>query len=98
MVLRITRYDTPTPAATLRLEGRLVEASAALLEHECSVLRDSLGSVAIDLSGVAVVDRLGVEALQRLHRTGVAIRGCSDLIASILQAEGIRVDPSPPDR
>jgi anti-anti-sigma regulatory factor len=92
MVLRITRNDAATPSVLLRLDGRLVGAFAALLEHECAVLSRALGSVAIDLSGVVVVDRLGVEALQRLHRTGVAIRGCSELIASILAAEGIRVD------
>ena len=89
MTLRITRDDDRAPAVTLRLEGRLVGASAALLARECSILR---GAVAVDLAGVVVVDRFAVEVLKRLHRSGVAIRGCSDLIASILEVEGVRVE------
>lgn len=92
MVLRITRDDATAPTVTLKLEGHLLRAFAGLVEHECSVLCDSPGGVALDLSGVTIVDSSGVQALGRLHRKGVAIGGCSELIASILEAEGIVVD------
>lgn len=91
MVLRITRDGDPSTRATLRLEGRIEGASTALLERECAHLRDVFGALAVDLSGVIVVDRSGVDVLKRLHLAGVEIRECSDLIASILEGEGIPV-------
>ena len=93
-MLRITRNDVPASFTTLGLEGRLVDPWATLLERECAHLLDDGRAVAIDLSGVALVDRRGVEALGRLHRAGVALRGCSDLLASILAEEDIVLDRS----
>ena len=90
-MLRITRHDESDTRVTLRLEGRLINAWAELLERECSALIGSVAAVSVDLSGVGFVDRSGVKALQRLHRAGVSIRGCSDLIATILESEGIPI-------
>jgi anti-anti-sigma regulatory factor len=92
MMLRITREDTKWGAITLKVEGRLAQDLAGLLEQECSILRPFSDGLTLDLSGVTFVDRSGVQALKRLHGTGCAIRGCSDLVASILKAEGIWVD------
>jgi anti-anti-sigma regulatory factor len=94
MVLRITHVEPRAHGVTLKLEGRLVDLWAALLEAECTAAFASSGSVTLDLSGVTVIDRAGIGALSRLDRAGVAIRGCSDLIASILSAEGIHADGS----
>lgn len=100
-MLRITR-DRPSAArAYLRLEGRLVGSWATIVELECSALLRGVATVGVDLSGVDVLDRSGVEALERLHRLGVEIRGCSDLVASILEGEGIpaaRVSDEPEGR
>ena len=94
MVLRITRDDETASGVKLRLDGRLVEPWASLVEQECSSALRSARAVTVDLSGVAFVDRTGIEALGRLDRAGVAIRGCSDLVASILAADGIRAERS----
>jgi anti-anti-sigma regulatory factor len=100
MMLRITRENTEWGAITLKVEGRLVQELADLLEQECSTLRPFSDGLTLDLSGVTFVDRCGVQALKRLHGAGCVIRGCSDLVASILEVEGIRVDcgggPPPP--
>ena len=88
MLLRITHQD----AGTLKLEGRLVQPFIELLERECSELLGVPGAVTLDLSSVTFVDRTGVESLKRLHRRGVVIRGCSDAVASILEAEHIPVE------
>ncbi len=95
MVLRITREEGRAHDVTLKLEGRLVDPWATLLEEECSAARAASRAVAVDLSGVALIDRAGVEVLARLDQAHVAIRGCSDLIASILAAEGIHADSAP---
>ena len=90
-MLRITRHDQSAARVTLRLEGRLVNAWAELLERECSALIGSVAAVGVELSGVGFVDRSGVKTLRRLHRAGVSIRGCSDLLATILESEGIPI-------
>jgi anti-anti-sigma regulatory factor len=86
MLLRITRV--------LKLEGVLAKHHVGLLERECGKHRNVSGLV-LDLSGVPLVDRSGIEALCRLHAGGVLIRGCSDVVACILEAEGVEVDRSP---
>ncbi|HEX5043807.1 MAG TPA: hypothetical protein VFV75_12925 [Candidatus Polarisedimenticolaceae bacterium] len=92
MMLRITREDTERGKITLKLEGRLAQDLVGLLEQECSTLHALSGAPTLDLSGVTFVDRSGVQALKRLRGMGCAIGGCSDLVASVLKAEGIRVD------
>src|SRR5262245_48691564 len=91
MTLRITRQRGSRSRARLRLEGRIVDEWAALLERECLDLLLSRGAVSLDLAGVGFVDRTGVEVLGRLSRAGVEIRCRSMLVASVLEGEGIRV-------
>jgi len=86
MMLRITHV--------LKLEGVLVRDLARLLEQECAMHRDLSGLV-LDLTGVSLVDRSGIDALRRLHGDGVLIRGCSDAVACILEAEGVGVERLP---
>jgi anti-anti-sigma regulatory factor len=88
MLLRITREDS----GTLRLEGRVVQPFMDLLERECSGLFGVSVGVTLDLSGVTLVDREGIETLKRLQRRGAVLRGCSDAVASVLEAEDIDVE------
>jgi anti-anti-sigma regulatory factor len=85
MLLRITRL--------LKLEGVLARHLVGLLERECAK-HGNLSGLVLDLSGVSLVDRAGIDALRRLHGTGVLIRGCSEAVACILEAEGVEVDRS----
>ncbi len=96
MTLRITRLKgsrsrATLKLATLKLEGGVIAEWAALLERECSDLLRPGGAVSLDLAGVSFVDRAGVEALKRLSRAGVEIRCPSGPVASVLEAEGVRV-------
>jgi len=91
VTLRITRVKGSRSRATLRVEGNVVAEWAALLERECSDLLRSWGAVSLDLAGVRFVDRAGVEALERLSRAGVEVRCRSGPVASVLEAEGVRV-------
>ena len=90
-MLRITREEGSGSWVRFRLEGRLVAEWAALLERECFPVLRSRGAVSHDLAGVSFVDRAGVEALERLSRAGVEIRCGSEPVASVLEAEGVRV-------
>ncbi len=91
MTLRITREEGSRSRALLRLEGSIVAEWAALLERECSGLLRSRGAVSLDLAGVRLVDRSGVEALERLSRAGVEIRCRPGPVAGVLEGEGVRV-------
>ena len=86
MLLRIT--------CLLKLEGVLVRELVDLLERECAKHK-SVSGLVLDLADVSLVDRSGIEALRRLHGAGVLIRGCSEAVASILEAEGLEVERAP---
>lgn len=90
-MLRITSDAVSATRVVLRLEGRIVAQWATLLERECSSLLGYFGAVSVNLAGVVVVDRYGIDALARLHRAGVDILGASDLLSSVLEAEGVPV-------
>ena len=89
-MLRITRELRSGGHTTLRLEGSVIAEWADLVERECSALRRT-GSVRIDLAGVTLVDRAGIDALTRLSRKGVEIRCHPGTVASVLEAEGVRI-------
>lgn len=91
MMLRITLEETLRPRATLMLEGSVAGEWVALLERECIGLLRAWVALSLDLKGVGFVDRAGVEALRRLRRAGVEIRGCSGPVGSVLEGEGIIV-------
>lgn len=90
-MLRITRQEEPPARITLRLEGGVAAEWASLLENECLGLLRSGRAVGLDLAGVGFVDRAGVETLVRLGRAGVDIRCRPGVVASVLEAEGVRV-------
>jgi len=89
-MLRITRELRSGGRTTLRLEGSVIAEWADLVERECSALRRT-GSVSLDLAGVGLVDRAGIDALTRLGRAGVEIRCHPGAVASVLEAEGVRI-------
>jgi len=90
-VLRILRDDLGAHRVVLVLEGRIVTEWADALEDECLASIRSGFRVALDLSGVVFIDRRGVDALDRLGRAGIEIKGCSPLVADMLEEGGIRV-------
>jgi len=92
MLLKIMSRNTGQGTGTLKLEGHLAQELVGSLEQECSALHALPGGLTLDLSGVTFVDRTGIQALKRLQGTGCVIRGCSELVASVLETEGIRVD------
>ena len=97
-MLRIRRDDVETGRVVLILEGHIVADWAEVLELECEDLRRGGLRVALDLSGVVFISLSGIEALGRLRKAGVAIKGCSPLIADMLEQEGIEVERNVEDR
>lgn len=96
-MLRILRFDVVADWVVLILQGRIAGEWADLLERECLDLIQSGLRVVLDLSGVDLIGRSGLEVLGRLGRAGVRISGCTPLIADTLEQEGIEVDRSTGD-
>jgi len=91
-MMRITVEQVSDGRTTLRLEGSLGAEWADLLERECSGHLHAGVSLTLDLARVDFVDRLGVETLRRLRRDGVEIRCRCGAVASVLEAEGVRIN------
>ncbi|MGH9870412.1 MAG: hypothetical protein ACREAA_19940 [Candidatus Polarisedimenticolia bacterium] len=91
MVMRITREQGTRSQATLKIEGTVTGEWAALMERECQNLLHSCDAVGLDLREVTFVDRAGLETLERLSRAGVEICCRFGVVASVLEAEGVRV-------
>jgi ABC-type transporter Mla MlaB component len=94
MTLRITRESESRFRVTLRLDGRLVGEWAVLLERECAALRRGSATVLIDLAAVRFVDLEGIAVLRRLDAAGTEIHCPPGAVASVLEAEGVRLAPS----
>lgn len=90
-MLRIVRNNVETQRVILVLQGHIVGEWADLLERECLELGHSGLRAVLDLSGVTFIGRSGLEVLVRLDRAGVGIKGCSPLVAEMLEQEGIVV-------
>jgi len=90
-MLRITHDERLAGRAILKIEGGVVADGAVLLESECSELIRSRISVTLELSGVGMVDRAGIDALRRLSGAGVEIRCSSGTVAGVLEGEGVHV-------
>jgi anti-anti-sigma regulatory factor len=96
-MLRILRFTLNARHVVLILQGLIVAEWADLLEDECLDLRQSGLRISLDLSRVTFIGRSGLEVLCRLGRSGVAIKGCSPLIADMLEEEGLKVTRKPED-
>ena len=89
-MLRITQSVDERSVATLRLEGKLLGLWVEELARSCDELFRWSARVRLDLSSVTFVDDAGLALLQDLLGRGVALAGCSRLIAELLQPEAAR--------
>jgi anti-anti-sigma regulatory factor len=95
-MLRILRFTLNARRVVLILQGLIVAEWADLLEGECLELSRSGLQVSLDLSRVSFIGHSGLEVLCRLARSGIRIKGCSPLIADMLEQEGLKVDRTVP--
>lgn len=87
-MLRITRVEGSGGPVTLRLEGKVSDQWAKLLEGECrSLLRDGK-DVSLDFSDVSFVDAVGVGMVRDLPRQQVRIVNAPRFIEELLKGGG----------
>ena len=80
-MLRISDLESSREAVTLRLEGQLIGPWVEELRRSCDRVLTGGGSLTLDLSEVAFIDRKGLALLQALQGRQVALINCSPFVA-----------------
>lgn len=87
-MLKITKIQESRGDILLKLEGKITEQWAALLDGECrSYLRQNK-AVYLDCSHVEYLDGRGVEVLNALSHSHVTLMSAPALVAELLQIGG----------
>jgi anti-anti-sigma regulatory factor len=84
-MLRITRVEDNGAPVTLKLEGKVSDQWAALLETECRSLLRHRKDVRLDFSGVSFVDAVGVKVVKSFPRQQVLIVNAPRFIEELLK-------------
>jgi len=86
-MMRVTNVSHSESVARFRLEGRLIQSTAAeLLAATEPVLARGAGAV-LDLAGVSYADAAGIEALRALRTRAVVLTGCSGFLSEMLRVD-----------
>ena len=85
MTVKITEIEKTKHARLLRVEGKLTNGDAEMLERTLEEL-EGREKIAIDLSGVTFLDSDGASVLRQLERKGVELEGIDFFIEAIIAA------------
>jgi hypothetical protein len=84
-MLRITKTFEDDSSITVRLDGKIVSATAAELEEACRQYRNGGGkALSLDFSGVIFIDNDGLETLKKIKHRGIAMVNGSPFVETLL--------------
>jgi ABC-type transporter Mla MlaB component len=86
-MLKIETVRNGSGTVTLILEGQLIGLWVDELRLACARARRARARVAVDLGGVAFVDRDGVALLRELADHGTRMSSCSPFVAEQLKTQ-----------
>ncbi|UVT20523.1 MAG: hypothetical protein H8K03_00945 [Nitrospira sp.] len=84
-MLKITKIEENRRDVLFKLEGKVTEQWAALLEGECRSYLRKKKAVRLDCSNVDYIDANGIEVINNLLRTNVTLRGTPSFVTELLQ-------------
>ncbi|OQW38376.1 MAG: hypothetical protein A4C66_11810 [Nitrospira sp. HN-bin3] len=87
-MLKITKIQESARDVLLKLEGKVTEQWAALLDGECRAYLRQQKSVFLDCSHVDYIDGRGVEVLNAFPHTHVTLMSAPALMTELLQIGG----------
>ncbi len=87
-MLKITKTAANGRKVVMKLEGKITDQWAALLDGECRAALRTRHKVELDCSGVDYVDERGVEVLNNLPRKLVTLIKTSGYMTELLQTGG----------
>ncbi len=87
-MLKITKIQESVSDVLLKLEGKITEQWAALLDGECRAYLRQQKSVFLDCSHVDYIDGRGVEVLNAFPHSQVTLMSAPALMTELLQIGG----------
>jgi ABC-type transporter Mla MlaB component len=88
MMLKITTIQESRNDVLIKLEGKITDQWAALLDGECRAYLRQKKAVHLDCSHVDFIDARGVEVLNNLPQTQVNLMSAPGFITELLQIGG----------
>ncbi len=87
-MLKITKIQESPSNVLLKLEGKITEQWAALLDGECRSYLRQKKSVCLDCSNVEYIDVRGVEVVNNLSRKHVTLISTPAFVTELLHIGG----------
>jgi len=87
-MLKITKIQESGSDVLIKLEGKITEQWAALLDGECRSYLRRKKALYLDCSDVHFIDGTGIEVLRSLPDKHVSIIGAPGFITELLQTGG----------
>jgi len=87
-MLKITKIQESRSDVLLKLEGKITEQWAALLDGECRSYLRKKKAVYLDCSNVEYLDGRGVEVLNAFPHSHVTLMSAPALVTELLQIGG----------
>ncbi len=87
-MLKITNMQESGHDVLLKLEGKVTEQWAALLEGECSSYLQKKKAVRLDCSNVDYIDANGIEVINNLSRKDVTLMSAPSFVLELLKIGG----------
>lgn len=87
-MLKITKIQERRGEVLLKLEGKITEQWAALLDGECRSYLRQKKSVCLDCSNVEYIDARGVEVVNSFPRNDVTVLSAPAFVQGLLQIGG----------
>lgn len=87
-MLKITKIQESASDVLLKLEGKVTEQWAALLDGECRAYLRQQKSVFLDCSHVDYIDGRGVEVLNAFPHSNVTLMSAPALMTELLHIGG----------
>jgi anti-anti-sigma regulatory factor len=87
-MLKITKVQESGTDVLLKLEGKITDQWAALLDGECRSFLRQKKAVYLDCSNVDFVDGKGIEVLNNLPQSKVTLMSAPAFVTELLQIGG----------
>ena len=87
-MLKITKIEENGTTVLLKLEGKVTEQWAALLDGECRAVLKNRQTLMLDCAGVNFLDARGVDVLRNLRLNNVTILGAPEIVTELLRTGG----------
>ncbi len=87
-MLKITKIEENGTTVVLKLEGKIMEQWAVLLDGECRAFLRNHKTLLLDCAGVNFLDGRGIDVLKNLSLNEVTIIGAPGFVTELLRTGG----------